>query len=179
MLRAMAVIDPLKALLPPVIVVVCVLTSASARAECVRVTAKDVQEAERYELVFSGTVVEITRTAELGYRASFEVERVWKGSVTKRFDLYVWELDPEIPRFIVGRHYLALAKKLVSAPARRGAGLGDSNTLAFTPVQCSDPDSLAPNIIRDLGPGQPPHNPERLRRPSLGHPNPLENWLVT
>ena len=80
--------------------------------------AKQVMEEKRYEVVFAGTVVAVTRTAELGYRATFEVDRVWKGTVMKRFDLYVWELSPERPRFEVGKHYLALARTLVSSRER-------------------------------------------------------------
>jgi hypothetical protein len=99
-----------------VLAVAWLSTSQVARAECVRVSAKEmakrVMEEQHYELVFSGTVVAVTRTAELGYRATFDVDRVWKGSVTKRFDLYVWELTPEVPRFETGHQYIALARKL-------------------------------------------------------------------
>jgi hypothetical protein len=52
-----------------------------------------------FELVFSGTVAEVTRTSEVGYRATFDVDRVWKGPVSRRIDLYLWELPPEGPRF--------------------------------------------------------------------------------
>ena len=135
-------------------------TSQVARAECVRVSGKEmakrVMEEQHYELVFSGTVVAVTRTAELGYRATFDVDRVWKGSVTKRFDLYVWELAPEVPRFETGHQYIALARKLVAPQERKGAGLDKTDLIAFTPVQCSDPDSLAPDIARELGPGRAP-----------------------
>jgi len=140
-------------------VVASVLTSPSASAECVMVPAKQmakqVMEEKRYELVFSGIVVAVTRTADLGYRATFDVDGVWKGTVTKQFDLYVWESAAEIPKFETGRHYLALARKLVTPQERKGAGL-DNDTVAFTPVQCSDPLSLAPDLIRKLGPGRAP-----------------------
>ena len=78
-------------------VIVMTLLSAvpSGRAECVMVSAKAMLEGPSTELAFSGKVVEITRTADLGYRASFEVDRVWRGSITKRFDLYVWEIEPD------------------------------------------------------------------------------------
>jgi hypothetical protein len=132
----------------------------SAAAECVKLPAKDmakrVMEDKAYEVVFTGTVVAVTRTAELGYRATFEVERVWKGTVTKRFDLYVWELSPEIPRFEMGQHYLALARRLVASREREGAGMPSSDAVAFTPVQCSDPPSLDPDFVRHLGTGLPP-----------------------
>jgi hypothetical protein len=144
------------AILP--LVLVSVLIAASVAAECVRVSAKNVLENPDYELVFAGTVVNVTRTAELGYRATFDVDRVWRGSVTRRFDLYVWELAPEIPRFEVGKRYLALAKHLTDPRARQGVGLGNTDRDVFTPAQCGDPLSLAPNILGELGVGQPPRN---------------------
>jgi hypothetical protein len=108
-----------------------------------------------YELVFSGTVVAITQPTASSFKATFEVERVWKGSVPKRFDLYYWT-NPEIPQFKVGDHYLALARKIVTPLERDRVGLGGTDTVAFTPAQCSDPASLSRLILRDLGPGKPP-----------------------
>lgn len=143
-----------------VILVAWLCAPFSAAAECVRLPAKDmaklVVEDKRYELVFAGKVVAVTRTAEFGYRAAFEVDRVWKGAVTKSFDLYVWELNPELPRFAVGQHYLALARRLLTPREREGAGIPAPNTVAFTPVQCSDQPSLDPDLARQLGAGSPP-----------------------
>jgi hypothetical protein len=61
------------------ITVVSVVTAPSARGECFVLTAKYVMEAQDVELVFSGTVIHITRSGELGYRATFDVDRIWKG----------------------------------------------------------------------------------------------------
>jgi len=133
------------------------LVPTPARAECIQRTAKMVMQYKGNELVFSGTVVQVTRTADLGYRATFEVDRVWKGSVPARFDLHVWELAPEIPRFELGRRYVVLAHRLIDSRARQGVGLGESDAIAFTPTQCSDPASLGPTIARDLGEGLPPN----------------------
>jgi hypothetical protein len=116
--------------------------------------AKQVMENKLYELVFTGNVVAVTRTADFGYRATFDVDRVWKGVVTKQFDLYVWELSPEQPRFEVGHRYLALAKTLVTSQQRDGAGVPSSVAVAFTPVNCSD--ALDPDVVRYLGAGLPP-----------------------
>jgi hypothetical protein len=116
--------------------------------------AKQVMEDKLYELVFTGNVVAVTRTADLGYRATFDVDRVWKGVVTKQSDLYVWELSAEHPDFRVGHHYLALAQTLVSARARDSAGVPSSVAVAFTPVNCSD--ALDPDVVRYLGAGLPP-----------------------
>ena len=69
-------------------VVMSIVVAAPARAECVMVLGKQMLEGR--DVVFSGVVVAITRIGEEGYRATFEVNRVWKGPVSQRFDLYVW-----------------------------------------------------------------------------------------
>ena len=58
---------------------------ASAYAECILATADLLLQRTSSEVVFSGTVVEVTRTADFGYRATFAVDRVcssWTVSVT-------------------------------------------------------------------------------------------------
>ena len=139
------------------IVVASLLTPLTARAECVIVTAKHVLEDPRYELVFSGTLVAADSTGEQGYRATFDVDRVWKGSVSKRFDLYVSPLAPEMPNFELGRHYVTAATKLDDPRVRQFVGLGGTDTVAFTPVSCSDWFSWEPTFIRELGAGKPPN----------------------
>jgi hypothetical protein len=154
------------------IVVTFILPTPPASAECVRTTARQVMESKHYEVVFSGTVVAITRTADFGYRATFDVDRVWKGTVAKRSDLHVWEMAAETPRFVVGQKYLALARKLVAPEERNGVGLKGTDIVAFTPVQCSDPDSLAPDIIRDLGRGYPPKGSDGIAPGPLAQRHP-------
>ncbi len=149
-------------IVPWTMVVAWLATASTIRAECVYSrsadeTAGQVMADTRYELVFGGTVVAITRTAELGYRATFDVDRVWKGTASKRFDLYVWELVYGIPRFEVGHPYVALARKLATAEERKGAGVGETEGVVFTPVQCSDGPSVNPDLRRALGPGYEPH----------------------
>lgn len=135
-------------------ILISLLSAAIARAECFTLTAKYVMEQPVFELVFSGTVVEITRTSDLGYRATFDVDRVWKGSVSKRFDLYVWELEVERPKFVMGQHTVVLAQQIVTPKVRQGVGLGESDKVAFKPVQCSI--AFPPEAIPDLGPAQAP-----------------------
>ena len=136
------------------IVAVLAIVPRPTHAECFTLTATFVMQESVAELVFSGTVVEITRTGDAGYRATFDVDRVWKGSVPRRFDLYVWELSAERPRFEAGHRYVALAQKLTDSRTREGVGLGQSDLVAYTPTQCSD--SLAPDIAVGLGAGRPP-----------------------
>jgi hypothetical protein len=137
-------------------VVVVFLCASPVRAECVAYPG----QASRFmanagvRVLFSGTVVTVTRTADEGYRATFDVDRVWKGTVAKRFDVYVWERMPEIPHFEVGRQYTVVASQLIDPRARQGAGLTDTNAVAFTPVPCTN--SLWPTLAEDLGPGRAP-----------------------
>jgi hypothetical protein len=130
------------------------LTPGNARAGCFVQTAQFVMQAPSIETVFRGRVLEIVRTADLGYRATFDVDRVWKGSVSPRVDLYVSERAAEMPRFEQGRQYVALASRLTELATRRDAGLGESDATVFAPTTCSG--ALAPDIAGRLGPGHPP-----------------------
>ena len=132
------------------------LTSSPAPAECFVQTGKYVLAEPAIVLVFSGRVAEINRTADASYRATFEVDRVWKGSVPRRFDVYVWELAAEMPEFKKDQAYVVLAKPLTDPPVRQAVGLGETDRGAFTPTTCSG--VLSPDIKRELGPG---HRPKR------------------
>jgi TonB family protein len=133
------------------ILIAALLTARPARAECIAGGAWWL-DSNQVELVFGGTVVEIVRTAEVGYRATFDVDRVWKGTVLRRFNLHVWELASEVPRIRVGARYVIGASTL-GARAREGAGLGGTEPVAFGPVQCG---ALSQTEAESLGPGRPP-----------------------
>lgn len=126
----------------------------SARAECFILTAQYALSEKQVEMVFLGRVVEVTRTSDLGYRATFEVERVWKGPVPKRLDVYISEMSLEAPRYEKGREYVALVRRLTDDRVRDDVGLGGTNAHAYTAVGCSG--FLTPNIERDLGAGYAP-----------------------
>jgi hypothetical protein len=135
------------------IVIAALLTAPSPGAECFILTAKFVMQEKAIELVFSGTVVNVTRTVDLGYRATFEVDRVWKGSVPRRFDIYVWEGDSEIPRFEINQHPVVLAHRLTEFRAKQHLGAWTGDVL-FGPVGCSI--ALDEHFVRDLGPWEAP-----------------------
>ena len=139
------------------IVVASLMTPLSARAECVMVTAKQVLENPGFELVFSGTVIAADSTGEQGYRVTFDVDRVWKGSVSKRFDLYVSPRVAETPTFELGRHSVAVAWNSITHVCGNSSDLAATDTVAFTPVPCTDSASLSPSFIQDMGPSKPPN----------------------
>src|SRR4051812_16867553 len=68
-----------------------VLLPVIAGAECVTPSAAMAKESGA--LVFRGRVEGLNQTTDLGVRVTFNVDRVWTGSVSKRFDLFVWQLN--------------------------------------------------------------------------------------
>jgi hypothetical protein len=82
-----------------VAIAVAVFAPSSTHAECFSLTAQHVLSSPGSDIVFSGRVVAIARTGELGYRATFDVDRVWKGTAPRRLDLYAWERAAEMPRW--------------------------------------------------------------------------------
>lgn len=141
---------------PIAIFLVARLTNPSLSAkECVALSAPDVLASRNNELVFSGRVIEYSVTADAAYRATFDVDRVWKGSVSKRIDIYVWQLQSaEMPRYEKDGEYVVLARRLTDPRVRKAVGLGDSNVAAFTAPSCAD--ALSPKIREELGLGSPP-----------------------
>ena len=115
------------------------VASSGGLCNCLLQNARMVMQAKGHEFVFSGTVVKITKTTEYWYQATFEVDRVWKGSVPPRFDLQVSILGGEIPDFELGVRYVAVAQRLIDPVKREAAGLprwGDS--VAFAPVMWTE-----------------------------------------
>jgi hypothetical protein len=106
------------------------------------------------ELAFSGKVVRVARTAPAAYRATFEVERVSRGSVTRHFDLYVSEQATETPRFELSHEYVVFAHRLASA-TREAVGLKATDPGSFTAVNCSEGYPLK-ETIDELRPGEAP-----------------------
>lgn len=143
-----------------VILLTARLTAASPIAkECFTQTGPYVMGDAKIELVFSGRVVDYSVTADDAYRATFDVDRVWKGTVSKRIDIYVWTLESaEMPRYDKGREYVVLAKRLTDPRLRKAVGLGDSDATAFGAANCAD--ALSPRIREELGPGSPPRQPD-------------------
>ena len=123
-------------------------------SECVAVSGDMLLADPRHELVFSGRVATTTRVGELAYRATFDVDRIWKGDVAKHMDIYIWELKSEMPRYEEGKDYVVLAAKATDARERDAIGLKDDTAVAYVANSCSD--ALAPDIRRQLGQGTRP-----------------------
>lgn len=137
------------------------LAATTAPAECVNIPPKQWLKYSDTELAFSGKVVEVTKAGELGVRATFEVERVWKGQVSERFDVYTSSPGSvENPRYEKDQSYVVIAKRLLDKEARANAGFGNSDAVVFTGATCSGFYSVE-EFVRPLGWGKPPSkNPE-------------------
>lgn len=136
----------------------CSIVSPSpVRAECITPGPWLIEQG-LVDLVFSGNVVGVNQVAEAGIRVTFNVDRVWKGSVPKRFDLYVWLPDAEMPTFSFAGRYVVFATKMTGR-SLEGVGL-TSDVPAFKPGQCGALDYSAAEksgTIRGLGIGRHPN----------------------
>jgi hypothetical protein len=97
--------------------------AASVRAECIAPGDWWLRD-KHVELVFSGRVVTVTRTAGDATRSTFVVDGVWKGDVPARIDLYEWEGIGEVDRVVVEQRYLVGAMCLTWMRMREAVGLG-------------------------------------------------------
>jgi len=145
--------------------VLLAFATSTAHAECVRIPPEEWLKSPATELAFSGKVVEVTKAGELGVRATFEVERVWKGHVSQRFDVYTSSPgSAETPRYEKDHSYVVIARRLLDKEARANAGFGDSDAVVFTGAVCSG-EYLIDDFARAVGRGKPPDkNPKAPSR---------------
>jgi hypothetical protein len=137
--------------------------AAAVRAECIAPGDWWLRD-KHVELVFSGRVVTVTRTAGDATRSTFVVDGVWKGDVPARIDLYEWEGFGEVYRVVVGQRYLVGAMRLTWMRMREAVGLGKGDTIAFTQVPCGAPSYDAmerKGVIAALGTSTAPRTQPR------------------
>jgi len=138
------------------------LTGPAAHAECVRVPVQEWLKGHEHWVVLKGTARSLTEIFDpehpdryIGLKVTLDVERVWKGSVGERVELYV-DLNAENPRFERG-HSTIFAATVLGNAARQRLGLTGADTLV--PVACSDLHSES-EITNALGTGkEPPKEP--------------------
>lgn len=134
---------------------VCALTAPAAGAECPQVTAPQAMAIPATVAVFSATVIEIEESAgALAHVVTFEVQRVWKGTVAKRVSLSQVNTTDAI-EFSAGVPYLIAAYRLppeqreVSGAIRRATTLGIASCFSRTLEQAERRGDL-----REMGPGR-------------------------
>jgi hypothetical protein len=135
---------------------VSALIPAVASAECLFVTVPQATASPATVAVFSGTVSEIEESAgAVVHVVTFDVQRVWKGTVTKRVSLQQLSTSDAI-EFSAGVPYLIVAYRLrpeerqASGTIRRAATLGIAACASRTLEQAERLGGLG-----ELGPGRP------------------------
>lgn len=131
------------------------LCVATVHADCLMLTAKYVMSSPDIDLVFAGRVVRQVWVGAGVSRVTFDVDRVWKGAVPTRLDLYVSDFHVESPRFTTGDEYVALAGPLKDAALRKAAGLPITDApTEYMALDCSG--SQEPHLAEHLGPAHQP-----------------------
>ena len=143
-------------------IVVGIIASAAfgiaSHADCVTLTAKEMMSRPGV-LVFGGRVVDVQDVGQGGTRWTIEVQRVWKGSVPPRIDVYSSRFGPSevLPPFWrKGSDALVLAARPSEVKQwRQTYGLAESDPSPDTSVYgCLD--ALENNFEANLGPSHPP-----------------------
>lgn len=131
------------------------LSPAVVSAECPLMTVAQGMAMRTTVAVFSGTVSDIEESAGAAtHLVTFDVQRVWKGTPTKRVPLYQPNTSEAIP-FSAGVPYLIVAYRLnpeerdLSGTIRRAATLGIVTCASMTLEHAEQRGDL-----REIGPGR-------------------------
>jgi hypothetical protein len=145
-------------------IVVATIASAAfgiaLHAECVTLTAKEMMSRPGV-LIFGGRVVDVQDVGQGGARWTIEVQRVWKGSVPARIDIYSSRFGPsEVrpPFWRKGSDALVLAARLSDVNVKEWKQtnrLSESDpSPEYVAYGCLD--ALENNFEHNLGPSHPP-----------------------
>lgn len=152
--------------IPITVLVALLLTAQAARGECVKVPVHDVASRGSVRFVVGGTPTSITpietRRGSSGFKVTFDVSWVWKGTPGQRIDLYV-NLDVDNPQFAVRRPLIVFVGYMERESQRR-LGISTTDGPVLTVFPCTDVWSEA-EITAALGPGAAPRK-ERESSPS-------------
>ena len=132
------------------------LSPAVVSAECPLLTVSQVMVLPTTVAVFSGTVSDIEESAgAVAHVVTFDVQRVWKGTLTRQVSLYQLNTIDAIP-FSAGVPYVIVAVRLrpeereLSGTIQRAPALGVASCVSRTLEQAERLGDL-----RELGPGRP------------------------
>ena len=143
-----------------VLIVVALAVPRVAFSECVTLSMSEAVKSAA--IVFTGTMTNVTATKVVdwpGEIATFNVDRVWKGPVTKRFVIYsAAPYSLEFFHFALGMRYIVLAHAhtaaerkqfgiAVSTPPTFGVGGCGGGTREFSRFKAE---------LAQLGPGTAP-----------------------
>ena len=132
------------------------LSPAVVSAECPLLTVSQAMVLPTTVAVFSGTVSDIEESAgAVAHVVTFDVQRVWKGTLTRQVSLYQLNTVDAIP-FSAGVPYVIVAYRLrpeereLSGTIQRAPALGVASCVSRTLEQAERLGDL-----RELGPGRP------------------------
>jgi hypothetical protein len=147
--------------------VASLLSVPAAHGECVRIPLQQVVTRQDVQIVFKGTAVSITPITPddpqqtSGFKVTFDVERIWKGSVGKRVELYM-DLNGNNPQFEAGHSSPVFVEYLVDPTVRGRLGITGTDTGVSTAVGCTGIYSES-EITAALGAGAEPLKATRRR----------------
>jgi hypothetical protein len=137
------------------------LSVRAAHGECVKITNQNPLETHKNSILLKGAALSIAPLGEpdrtYGFKVVFDVERVWKGSVGERIEIYQ-DLNPEQAQFRVGASSYYLVTEITTLERRRFFGI-TGTTPAYAPVHCGLEDysaSETAGLVEALGPGKDP-----------------------
>ena len=138
--------------------IVSAVFGIALHADCVTLTAKEMMSRPGV-LIFGGRVVDVQDVGQGGARWTIEVQRVWKGSVPARIDIYSSRFGPsEVrpPFWRKGSDAFVLAARLSDVKQWRQAnGLSESDpSPEYVASGCLD--ALENNFEANLGLSHPP-----------------------
>jgi hypothetical protein len=136
-------------------VLIGTLSPTTVGAQCLPVSA--LQQEANATLVFSGVATDVTRLS-IGEKLTFQVDRVWKGTVQKQTMLFR-VANSESLRLSVGARYLIFTHTASDYVQARYKELGIDPSAVVSIGGCdSAPFENAERrgFINDLGPSRPP-----------------------
>lgn len=149
--------------------VLSMLTSQVAHGECIKVTNQSPLDVRKNSILVKGSASSITPLGEpdrtYGFKIIFDVERVWKGPVAKRIEVYQ-DLSAEQAQFGVGASSYYLVTEITDPARRRFFGITGTSP-AYAPLHCGLEDYSASEImgfLEMLGPGNEPSKAVTGRR---------------
>jgi hypothetical protein len=127
-------------------VILLVMLGSDASAQCPLIGFDEMK------VIFHGTVIDVSKAPKI----TFDVDRVWKGQASRRFDVTypsqisrIW-VSEGLNRFDVRQSYLVLAREI---KAQRGSASGiaaQQNTLLI-PDACGTRSMTLDEAIRHVG----------------------------
>ena len=143
--------------IPSTILLASLLTVQLAHGECVRIPVQQVADRQDVGVIFTGSAVSTVWIGDpqkvTGVKVTFDVDRIWKGSAGKRFELYM-DNNANNPQFELGHASVVFAKYL-DRDMRQRFGIGQTDAPAFSGVPCTDFYSVS-EISALLGSGVAP-----------------------